>query len=500
MKQKSKFGLAIFLSSCLSALLAVGLVIGYQHYSNGKLELVTEQQSSEAHGFKDNVHTVALGGNVPENFTYAAERSIHGVVNVRCESKRNAYSGGRQFIDPFELFFGQRGFGGQAPEPQMAINIGSGVIISSDGYIITNNHVISGADKVTVSLHNNKEYEATIVGSDPATDIALLKVDAENLPVIPFGDSEQLRVGEWVLAVGNPFNLSSTVTAGIVSAKGRSAMSGDKLEIASFIQTDAAVNQGNSGGALVNTKGELVGINTMIYSSNGSYAGYSFAVPVSIASKVVSDIKQYGNVQRAVLGVVGSNINSELAEKHNLKITEGAFIADFAPISAAKQAGIMKEDVITAVQDVPIRNMAELQEQISKYRPGDKIKVGVNRKGKSLSFKVELKNKRGNTDIVQDAGYSSLGAAFKSISAEKMRKYGLNYGVEIVGLDDGKLKRAGLSKGCIILSVNNISVRSPKEIEQIVEQISSSPTADKALFIKVIMPNGKLKYIAVDLA
>lgn len=504
MKNNTKFTLSIIAASFLGAVLALGIYMGFSQgsslFNTRSLSNTLGQKSDAAH-FTGNMQQVALaGGHVPDNFVEAAERSVHGVVNVRSEIGSRTKSHRQQrFIDPFELFFGQRGMREPQEQPG-AVSIGSGVIISTDGYIITNNHVIKGASKVTVSTNDNKEYEATIVGSDPATDLALLKIDAKNLPVIPFGDSEALQVGEWVLAVGNPFNLSSTVTAGIVSAKGRSTVNDGSLQVASFIQTDAAVNRGNSGGALVNTKGELVGINTMIYSSTGTYAGYSFAIPVSIAAKVVADLKQYGVVQRAILGVSGANLNPELIKKFNLKVSEGAFVGDFATLSPAKQAGIQKEDVITAVNGIDIRNMAELQEQISKYRPGDKVKVDVDRKGKSLSFNIALKNLQGNTDIVRNNDFSSLGAAFKSISTEKMQQFGINYGVEIAGLDDGKLKSAGMQKGDIILAINNTVLRSPEDLKSVVNSILSSPSADKVLFIKAVEPNGKLKYLAVDLS
>lgn len=439
--------------------------------------------------------------STPKDFVEAAERSINGVVNIRSEVTLEHRQGSR-YIDPFEFFFGIPGDGGRSSEQQempTRVGLGSGVIISTDGYIITNNHVVSGASRLTVSTNDNKEYEATIVGTDPATDIALLKIDATGLQPIPFGDSESLKVGEWVLAIGNPFNLQSTVTAGIVSAKGRSSGGQGDLQVTSFIQHDAAVNPGNSGGALVNTRGELVGINTMIFSQTGNYAGYSFAVPVSIASKVVSDIKQYGTVQRAVLGIIGGNINGDIQKKYELKVTEGAFVADFSTGSAAKKAGLQEGDVITAINGVSIRNMAGLQEQVSKYSPGNTVDITVNRKGNTKQYKVVLKNNEGTTDIIEKASFSSLGASFKPIDEDTANELGIRYGVEVTGVDDkGKIAEAGINKGFIILEINNRPVRTEKDIESITQQVIAKST-DKVLFIKGILPNGRIRYMAVEL-
>lgn len=297
----------------------------------------------------------------------------------------------------------------------------------------------------------------------------------------------------------HPFNLQSTVTAGIVSAKGREAVQQGDLRISSFIQHDAAVNPGNSGGALVNTKGELIGINTMIYSQTGNYAGYSFAVPMSIASKIVTDLKKYGVVQRAQLGVMGGNINSQLSKEYDLKVTEGAFIADFAGTSAAKQAGLKVGDVITSLNGVKIRSMAELQEQVSKYNPGDEVKITVDRKGTSHTFKVVLKNSEGTTSIVEQSSFSSLGASFKALDEKTASKLGISNGVIVTGVDrQGKFAEAGIPKGFIILEVNNQPIRSEKEVESITQSILNRGE-DKVLFIKGMLPNGRIRYIAVEL-
>lgn len=441
-------------------------------------------------------------GSTPDDFVEAAERSINGVVNITSEILMSNSRNVPQFFDPFEFFFGipsDPGQGSRRGEVPKKVGIGSGVIISTDGYIITNNHVISGASKIVVNTNDNREYEATIIGTDPATDIALIKIDATGLQPIPFGNSETLKVGEWVLAIGNPFNLTSTVTAGIVSAKGRSSLGSGDLKIASFIQTDAAVNPGNSGGALVNTRGELVGINTMIYSQTGNYAGYSFAVPVSIASKVVADIKKYGAVQRAVLGVVGTNICTEVTDKYDLKVSEGAVIVDFASRSSAKAAGLKEGDVITAINETPIRSMGELQEQVNKYSPGDKVNLTVNRKGKVEAFKVILKNSEGTTEVIEHTNFSSIGATFKEIDKAKASRLQISYGVEVNGVDNkGKFAEAGIQKGFVILAINNIPTRSVETVEKIINEVINNAT-DKVLFIKGILPNGRIQYIAVEL-
>lgn len=444
-------------------------------------------------------------GGVPEDFVEAAAAAIDGVVHIRGEINVPQRSQS-QMIDPFEFFFGipmprqqmpQDQGRGQERRPYAEV-FGSGVIISTDGYIITNNHVIENTDKLFVTLNDNEEFPATVIGTDPSTDIALIKIKTNNLKPIPIGDSDALKVGEWVLAVGNPFNLSSTVTAGIVSAKGRSTMAGGDLKIASFIQTDAVVNRGNSGGALVNTRGELVGINTMIYSQTGSYEGYSFAVPMSIASKVVADLKQYGAVQRAVLGIIGGTVNSAAKEEFDLKVNEGAVVADFPPVSSAKQAGIEKGDVITGINGTSIRSMAQVQEQIAQLNPGDVVKITVDRKGIKKTFNVQLKNAQGNTKVVEKQTAGDIGAAFVKLTKEEKQELGISRGIKVAGVSDGKFREAGIRKGFIILAINNVVVDTPKEANDIIEKvIASSP--DKVLFIKGMDNRGDVVYTAVDL-
>lgn len=506
----------------LVAAVGSGAAIGTSAYMmNHQQYLVSGDSTSNV--FSQPVRMVNYASVAAENtdFTMAAESAVHGVVHIMATQNADESASQRQYIDPFEYFFGFGGGGSfQRPKAQPRVGAGSGVIISTDGYIITNNHVIEGADELEVTLNDNRKFDAKLIGTDPATDIALIKIDAKDLPTIPFGDSEKLKVGEWVLAVGNPFNLTSTVTAGIVSAKGRgiSLGSGDKSKIESFIQTDAAVNPGNSGGALVNTKGELVGINTAIYSETGSYAGYSFAVPISIAGKVASDLKQYGTVQRAVLGVqiigVGDimdqlsmpNVPDKYKEelkgmKENIKVSEGAYVAEFADRSVAKEAGIEVGDVIISVNGVKVKSANALQEQIGKYRPGDKVTVKVNRKGTEKSFEVQLKNAQGSTKVVTPSdGTELLGGAFKALTDKEKREYGVSYGIEVTGLTNGKLKDAGIKKGFIIMVVNNQRVKTPEDLEKIVDDILHGRAEDQGLFIKGFYPNGRTKYYAIDLA
>ncbi|MDR0823874.1 MAG: Do family serine endopeptidase [Prevotella sp.] len=454
------------------------------------------------------VHLAGLTVDGYPDFTKAAESSVHAVVYIKSTIKAPAPQAGRQrSIDPFEYFFGfgDRGEQGYDVPQQPRVGAGSGVIISKEGYIITNNHVIDKANEIEVTLNDNRKFTAKLIGTDPQTDIALLKIDGNDFPYIPFGNSDNLKIGEWVLAVGNPFNLTSTVTAGIVSAKGRGNIGAiSREDIQSFIQTDAAINPGNSGGALVNTNGELIGINTAIYSQTGNFAGYGFAVPISIAGKVVADIKEYGTVQRAVLGVLIQDIaiaKEQSPDKtKDLKATEGAYIGEFAEMSPAKQAGMEEGDVITAINGIKVKNASELQDQVNRFRPGDKIKVDVLRGSSNKSFDVTLKTNSGSTSVVKKGdGIASIGAAFKELSAEKKKSLGISYGVEVAGVDNsGKFSKEGISKGFIIQKINNQPVSSPDEVESMIR--SAANGQDKALFISGITPNGSRKYYAIDLS
>lgn len=436
---------------------------------------------------------------ITTDFTVAAENSVHAVVHIKSTQARKQM---QQSSDPFfDFFFGDRGMRQGPQQPQ--VGFGSGVIISSDGYIVTNNHVIDNSDELDVTLNDNRSFKAKLIGTDPVTDIALIKIEAKDLATIPFGDSEKLKVGEWVLAVGNPFNLTSTVTAGIVSAKARSIGVGvqpGNMKIESFIQTDAAVNPGNSGGALVNTRGELVGINTAIASQTGSYSGYSFAVPVTIVSKVVADLKQFGTVQRALLGVSIKDINSELAKEKNLSVLEGAYVDNVSERSAALEAGIKAGDVITGINGAKVKSPSELQEQVSRYRPGDKIKVTVMRGKEEVNFSLTLKNKNGTTSVVKEVGSEVLGAAFKPLSDDLKKQLGVSFGVQVSGLSKGKFEQAGVRKGFIVLKINDEKVSNTSDVEQITNRILSGNTDDKAMFVVGVYPNGKTTYYAIDLS
>jgi serine protease Do len=424
------------------------------------------------------------------DFTYAAELSINAVVHVKTKSMRSQpeYSFGHPFLDQF---FGPR----QRQELQPIQGSGSGVILTKDGYIITNNHVIDKADNIEVVLNDKRTFDATVVGRDPSTDLAILKVEAENLPFIPFGVSDNLKVGEWVLAVGNPFNLNSTVTAGIVSAKARNInILGGGFAIEAFIQTDAAVNPGNSGGALVNLKGELIGINTAIASRTGSFAGYSFAVPSTIAQKVALDIIEFGEVQRAILGVSIKELTPELAKENNIKELKGVFIEGVMEGGAAQEIGLKKGDVILEINGIAVNSSNQLQEQISKYRPKESIEIAVNRSNKKKQYQVTLRNMKGGFEIVQSSNITNiLGAELKEIDNALRRSLGINNGLQVTKLRDGKLKEGGVKEGFIITRVNRTSVGSVQELYGMLQGVSG------AILVEGVYPNGLVAYYAIGM-
>lgn len=397
-------------------------------------------------------------GGLPD-LTFAAEKSVHAVVHIATQSVRGGgWTTGNPFWDDF--------FGFRNQPQQLAQGFGSGVILTADGYIVTNNHVIESAQNIKVILNDKREFEAKLIGSDPSTDLALLKVDTKDLPFLNYGDSNSLKLGEWVLAVGNPFNLTSTVTAGIVSARARNlGINESQMAIESFIQTDAAVNPGNSGGALVNQQGNLVGINTAIASRTGSYTGYSFAVPVTIVKKVVEDLKKYGEVQRGLLGVNINDINAEKAKELGLDKVEGVYIGGVPENGGAKMAGIKEGDVIIEVENEPIRNTAELQEKVSQYRPGDVLKVVVIRNKEKKQFNVTLRNRDGETKLVKNDG-EVLGAEFAELTKAEKEKLGIENGIKIKSLEKGKLQTAGLEKGFIITSVNKKLIYEVKDFRR----------------------------------
>ncbi|MCD8092259.1 MAG: trypsin-like peptidase domain-containing protein [Bacteroides sp.] len=446
----------------------------------------------------------------PVDLTQAAENSVHAVVHIRAKQLGKTQTV-QTMPDFFDFFFGD-GRGQQRQiQTQPRVGFGSGVIISKDGYIVTNNHVVEGADEITVKLNDDTELKGRIIGTDPSTDLALIKIEGKDFPIIPVGDSDQLKVGEWVLAVGNPFNLNSTVTAGIVSAKARSigapAANGQGANIQSFIQTDAAINQGNSGGALVNARGELVGINAMLYSPTGAYSGYGFAIPTSIMTKVVADLKQFGTVQRVLLGIKGGSLGTSLQmdeetakevkkKADELGVKDGVLVAEV--IEGGSSAGILKEnDVIVALGGRPVHKFTDLQEILTKYRPGDKVKVTVVRDKKEKEFEITLKNEQGTTKVVKDAGMDILGAAFKPVSDELKKQLSLSYGLEVTGVTSGKMADAGIRKGFIILKANNQVMKSTDDLEKVLKDATKSP--EQVLFITGMFPSGKRASYAVDL-
>lgn len=429
--------------------------------------------------------SMPLAPAINTDFTAAAASSVQAVVHVKVKvSYRSNY------IDLWDLLKGNE------PQERIFEGSGSGVIISKDGYIVTNNHVIERSNNIEVILNDKRRYDARIIGTDPTTDIALLKVDADNLPAIAFGNSDNLKLGEWVLAVGNPFNLSTTVTAGIVSAKARGiGILGDanRLGIESFIQTDAAVNRGNSGGALVNTGGELVGINSAIASPTGAYAGYSFAVPVSIVKKVVADLMEFGEVQRAFLGIIMRDIDAEFAEEKDLLNLSGVYIDDIVEAGGADEAGIKKGDVIMGINNADVNSGSQLLEQLSRYRPGDKINVKVNRNGAEKSFTVLLKNRRGDTGIIQKGNDVILGAEFEKAGADLLGKLGLSYGVQVTSVGEGKFSEIGIYDGFIITKINDRQIKEVEDISTVLDQVKGG------LFISGVYPNGKKAYYAINL-
>ncbi len=447
------------------------------------------------------------------DFTQAAEKTVNAVVCIKSYTTRQQNPYGQGGYDPFgmfDFFFGTpQQPRQQAPQQQRKKNepvqsgLGSGVIISEDGYIVTNNHVVDGADKLEVLFNDNSSYDARIIGTDEASDLALIKVDAQNLTPITFGDSETVKIGEWVLAVGNPFGFNSTVTAGIVSAKARSLGQNHKgnLSIESFIQTDAALNPGNSGGALVNLKGELIGINSAIYSNTGSYSGFSFAIPTTIVKKVMADIRQYGTVQRAVLGASVRELDAKIAkEKDITAVKSGLLIASVNDMSTAKELGLQEDDVITAINGVNVANHAQLVEQLNKFRPGDKVTVTYYRDNKKIEKTATLRNQTGSTSITKKGDFSELGCAFMKLTAETKTRLGISNGVQVKGLKDGAIRDAGVKEGFIITAVNDVPVNSSEDVEQVYNSVMKDSDEYKALILYGVYPTGKKYTYAVNLA
>lgn len=422
----------------------------------------------------------------PQNidFTEAAEKSVNAVVHIKTiiGIKPSHYD---EFFGPLrEYLYGQ--------QPSRAlVAFGSGVIISPDGYIVTNNHVVAGADKITVTFNNKIQMTAKVIGTSPSTDLAVIKVDSKDLPYLTYGNSDDIKVGQWVLAVGNPFNLTSTVTAGIVSAKARDIhiLSG-RTGIESFIQTDAAVNPGNSGGALVNTTGQLVGINAAIASKTGAYEGYSFAIPVNLVKKVVNDLIKYGHIQRGYLGVQIRDINEELAKDKNLKTMEGVYVADVIKPGGAADAGIQTGDIIKSINKKSVKGMSSFMGMIGQYSPGDEIRVTVLRENKTKTFNVTLKNRQGSLSVIKTAQpffNDILGAELESISDDTMSQMNIDHGLKIIRVTDGVLGNGGISKGFIITEVNNHSVTNQETLENALAQ---SKKTNNIVKMKGMYPNG----------
>lgn len=445
----------------------------------------------------------------PVDLTYAADKALPSVVHIKFVQNSKVQTVEVQsdpfsdfFSDPFGGFFG-RGNGGtqkrqvQTPKRQ---GTGSGVIISADGYIVTNNHVVSGADELIVTLNDNKEFSARVIGADKTTDLALIKIEGKQLPAITIANSDDLKVGEWVLAVGNPLGLNNTVTAGIVSAKARS-LGANGVE--SFIQTDAAINSGNSGGALVNTRGELVGINAMLYSQTGSYSGYGFAIPTTIMNKVVADLKKYGVVQRGVLGVSAIDVNKyfdsqkEQGKEVDLGTMEGVYVAKVDEDGSAAEAGIKEGDVIIAVDGKKVVKMSEFQEYLTNKRPGDKVTVTYLRKKQKKTATITLKNEQGNTNIVKDADLDVLGGTFRPVTEQEKKDLNISYGLVVTKVTGGALKDAAVYKGFVIQQANDTPMKTLNDLQKAVKDASTSK--DPVLILKGFSPTGKKAYFAVML-
>lgn len=485
--------LAAFLGAILS-------IAGYKFFIEEKrYESIEDKQNARLANYMEDTSSVV----VPEglNFIHAAKEVRPAVVHIKTyyEAKSPSANGAPRspFDDMLKDYFGddfEERFHQQDQNPQQAS--GSGVILTADGYIATNNHVIEKADKIEVILNDKRSYIATLVGSDPTTDLALLKIEEKSLPFVKYGNSDGIKIGEWVLAVGNPFNLTSTVTAGIVSAKGRNIhILQDNMAIESFIQTDAVVNPGNSGGALVNLKGELIGINTAIATPTGTFAGYSFAVPVALVKKVMEDLFKHGNVQRALLGVTILDVTAQVAKEKGIADINGVYIASVNDGSAAQKAGIKEGDVITSINGVQVNSSAELQEQVARYRPGDKIKVGYVRSGKAYVAEAHLQNKMGDTGIVKKedvAMRSILGAQLREASKEELQKVKSERGVVVVKVNPGKFKDAGIKEGFIITSVDKVKVKHPNEVDAIIQDNKTS-----GVLIEGIYPNGQKVFYAI---
>ena len=439
----------------------------------------------------------------PVDLTTAAEVATQSVVYIKVSSTSRQTQ--MQEIDPFSDFFGDFfGRGQRSPQQRQApkrSGAGSGVILSADGYIVTNNHVVEDADEILVKLNDNREYKGRIIGLDKSTDLALLKIEAKDLKPVTVGSSESLKVGEWVLAIGNPYGFTSTVTAGIVSAKARSLQGNTTME--SFIQTDAAINPGNSGGALVNVKGELVGINAMLYSQTGSYSGYGFAIPTTIMNKVVKDLREFGAVQRALIGVAGTDVSSyidaqkEKGKEADLGVLNGFYIEEVSADGAAEEAGLKRGDVITEIDGAKVEKFGNLQEIMAAHRPGDKIRITYVRKKKTYTATLTLRNVQGTTSKIESVDTESMGAALRPLTDAEKSELGLKNGIIVSSIKAGKLQDAGLSKGIIITQVNDKVINSVSDFEEAVKVANMS--TDRVLWIRAKTQSGLNRSYSVEL-
>jgi serine protease Do len=471
----------IFLIALAGGVIALGLY-----------KVVEKKQVPYSYSIQDRIpvsRTNYMPG-VPFNepdFETAAAISIHAVVHVKTEFQRRS----SVYDDFFDFFNNGQQFRGQM-NPMTAF--GSGVIVSPDGYIVTNNHVVQDADNITITMNDKRVFKASLIGSDPSTDLALIKIEETNLPFLVYGNSDDVKIGQWVLAVGNPFNLTSTVTAGIVSAKARDInILGSQGAIESFIQTDAAVNPGNSGGALVNTKGELIGINAAIASGTGSYVGYSFAIPVNIVKKVVDDYMKYGKIQRAYLGIYYHEVDDQFAKDKGLKSIQGIYVEDLVEGGAAAVSGINKADVIIKIEDSPVNSKSEMLEIIGQHNPGDKISLTIIREGKELVMPVTLQSEAGSLAVMKDDKILIHGATFQRASADELKRFNIENGYKIIRLENGLLRNAGIREGFIVIAIDRQVIRSNQDLK---EALTSKKGG---VLMEGVYPNGLRAYYGIGL-
>lgn len=491
---KKQYFFGIIIASVMGGVIALG---GYQLIKGDQPTplMHTNNQPLQLSSYDTATAKAMLGESM--SFVKAAKDVTPGVVHIISTFNSESSSRNNAFDDYFQQFFGPQGGGRHESRP--SIGTGSGVIITQDGYIATNNHVVANASDIEVLLDDNRTYKAEVIGTDPTTDLALIKIKGKGLPFVRMGNSDLVEVGEWVLAIGNPFGFRSTVTAGIISAKGRNinilrTKQNNGLSIESFLQTDAAVNPGNSGGALVNLNGELIGINTAIATPTGTYAGYSFAVPATLANKVLADLKEFGVVQRALLGVNIRDVNAELANEEDLTVLEGVYITNVNPSSGAAEAGMEAGDVIIAINGKSVTKTSELQEKVALNRPGDKVTILLLRGGKEKTMNVTLKNTLNTTAAIASSNNMTIqGGEFVDLTDEEKTKYRLNGGAKLTKVSSGKWKEAGIQEGFIITSIDKQPVRSVEDLSRALSQLSGGA----GLLIQGVYPNGQKAYYGI---